>query len=56
VKDRCDYRVMPADALLREAVETGINPEMAVALADHLAHRVAPSMVGKFHCNEKVFP
>jgi len=54
VKDRGDYRVMPVPELLREATETGINPEMAIALADHLAHRFAPHRVGGFHFNEKV--
>lgn len=35
-KDRDDYRVMYTHLLLQEAREQGINPEMAVAMAERL--------------------
>lgn len=48
--DRAYYRSLSARALLVLAVEEGINPEMAVAIAEELAEEAGlPRMVGKFH-------
>lgn len=51
--DRDYYRSLDAIKLLILAVESGINPEMAIALADKLASTYAPILVGGFTFNEK---
>lgn len=52
--DRDYYRSLSSRALLVQAVEDGINPEMAVAMAEHLALSIdLPRMVGRFTFNEK---
>ncbi len=40
-RDRCDYRAMDAQRLLELARDNGIDPEMAIALADALAEAFA---------------
>ena len=51
--DRDYYRSLDAAKLLILAVEDGINPEMAIALADKLAKTYAPILVGGFTFNKE---
>lgn len=51
--DRDHYRAMPARALLVLAVEDGINPEMAIAIAEELARKEFMfGMIGQFSFND----
>lgn len=63
MRDRDDYRSMYIETLLQEARETGINPDMAVVLAEkleafydvawHYEPTGAPSMGGRYFFNER---
>ena len=52
MQDRDYYRAMTLVKIMRTAQE-GINPEMAIALADRLAVCYAPHLEGSFHFNHK---
>lgn len=41
-RDRCDYRVMSPMALTTLALEEGLDPEMAIAIAEKLRRVIAP--------------
>ena len=52
--DRDYYRALPIGVLLNLAVEEGINPEMAIALAEGVAELLSkPRMVGRFTFNHE---
>jgi len=48
--DRDYYRAWPAGLMLQTAVEDGLNPELAIAIAEELAIVFgSPRMVGQIH-------
>lgn len=52
--DRDYYRAMSVGTLLTAALEDGINPEMAIVIAEELAIRtIWGEYTGKFHFNER---
>ena len=57
--DRSYYRALGTKALINEAREEGINPEMAIAIAERLARDFDrwtdrwTDQTGKFHFNER---
>ena len=63
MRDRDTYRSMYIETLLLEARETGINPDMAIVLAEKLEtlyddafeHEMpgAPTMGGRYFFNER---
>lgn len=54
MQDRDYYRSMPTRVLLILAAEEGLNPEMAIAIAEELASvEEMPRMVGQFAFNDK---
>ena len=49
MQDRHYYRAFTPRALLNLAIEEGINPEMAIAIAEEFAEEIdLPRMVGQF--------
>lgn len=54
--DRDYYRALSSLQLLTVAGEDGINPEMAIALAEHLADKLyypTGAKTGKFHFKDE---
>jgi hypothetical protein len=51
MRDRCDYRTLSAPGLLALARDEGINPEMAIAIADKLDALCHGAVGTGFHFN-----
>ena len=52
--DRAYYRSLTTRQLLLHASEVGINPEMAIAIANELAEEMGEScMIGSFRFNHE---
>ena len=52
-RDRNDYRAMCDTAIITVAREEGIDPEMAIALAEKLAEIYFEGQRGRFRFNHK---